>query len=86
MTRPRVTAVRLVRARSSNGLLGYISCTVGPVRLDSLTLRRRRDGSLGVSYPCRRDRQGRRHYLVRPTGPALERAILTTLGRRGDLP
>jgi hypothetical protein len=78
--------VRFVRAHPANGLLGYISCTVAGLRLDGITLRRRRDGSLGVSYPCRRDRRGRRHAIVRPTGPAVERAILAALRRRGAIP
>jgi len=86
VTRLRVTAVRLVRARSANGLLGYVSLTVAGLRIDGLTLRRTRAGRLVISFPCRSDRRGRKHPIVRPSGPALEAAILAALRRKGALP
>jgi len=86
VTRPRVTAVRFVRVRPANGLLGFVSCTVAGLRLDGLTLRQTRGGRLAISYPVRHDRSGRKHPIVRPRGPALERAILAALRRRGMLP
>ncbi len=82
----RVTDVRLVPACPANGLLGYLSCKVAGLRLDGLTLHRTRAGTFVVSFPCRRDRRGRKHPIVRPTGPALERAILAALRRTGAIP
>jgi hypothetical protein len=75
-----------VRKRPANGLLGYVSCTVAGLHLDGLTLRRTRGGRLAVSFPCRRDRRGRRHPIVRPRGKALEAAILAALRRREAIP
>ncbi len=86
MTRPRITSVRLVRTRPTNGLLGYLSLTVAGLHLDGLTLHRTRSGRFAVSFPCRRDGSGRKHPIVRPTGPALERAILAALRRTGAIP
>ena len=83
MSRPRVTAVRLVPARRTNGLVGYLSLRVAGLHLDGLTLRRTRSGRLAVSFPVRRDGSGRRHPIVRPTGRWLELAILAALRRRG---
>lgn len=61
------------------GLLGYISVFYGNLILDGLTVRRTADGRLTVSFPERRDRQGRRHPYVRPVDDAarlrIERAI-----------
>lgn len=81
----RVTTVRLVRTRSTNGLLGFVSCSVAGLCLDGLTLRRTRQGRLAVSFPCRRDRSGRKHPIVRPRDGSLERAILAALRRQGAL-
>ena len=82
-----VTEVRLMPGRPRDrdaGLLGWVSCTVGAtLRLDGLALRRTREGRLALSFPCRRDRQGRKHPLVRPLDDAarvsIERQILAAL-------
>ena len=84
-SRPRVTAVRLTRAPAANGLIGWLCCTVAGLHLDGLTLRRTRKGRFAISFPCRRDGSGRKHPIVRPTGPALERAILAALRRKGAI-
>jgi len=84
-TPARVTRVHLVRIRPTNGLLGYVSCTVANLRIDGLTLRRTRDGRFAISFPCRRDGSGRKHPIVRPLDGSLERAILSALRRQGEL-
>lgn len=81
-----VTRVRFTPARASNGLLGYVTCRVGPLHLDGLAPRRCRSGRLALSLPCWRDARGRRHPFVRPGGPGLERAILEALGAEGVEP
>jgi hypothetical protein len=52
------------------GLLGYVRIRYGDLMLDGLTLRRTASGSLSVSYPSRRDRQGERHPYFQPADPA----------------
>lgn len=69
------------------GLIGFVSATIdGVLSLDGMTLRKSRAGHVSISFPCRRDRWGRKHQLVRPTGPGLERAILEALREMGGLP
>ncbi len=69
------------------GLIGFVSATIdGVLRLDGLTLRKSRAGHVSISFPCRRDRRGRKHHLVRPIGPGLERAILEALRVKAGLP
>ena len=62
-----------------SGLLGYISCTYGDIRLDGLAVRRTMTGDLTLSYPARRDRviQKAADYLeaLRGTCPVLESLI-----------
>ena len=36
------------------------------LRLEGVTLRRTLDGRFALSFPARRDRQGRPHAIVRP--------------------
>jgi hypothetical protein len=67
------------------GLVGFVGATIdGVLRLEGMTLRRSRAGHDSISFPCRRDRRGRKHQLVRPIGPGLEKAILDALGAVGD--
>ena len=70
---------RAGKNEAQRGLLGYLACRVGALHLDGLTLRRTRRGRLTVSFPCRRDRHGRKHYLVRPADPGVEAAILAAV-------
>lgn len=68
-----------------SGLLGYIDCTVGErIRLGGITVRRRAfDRKLILSFPTKRDRDGREHALVTPVDPAaraeIEQAILQAI-------
>ena len=52
--------------------------------LDGVALRRTRDGRRTLSFPARRDRQGRDHPYVRPLSTearsAIERQVLDALG------
>ncbi|HIE70682.1 MAG TPA: hypothetical protein EYP98_11155 [Planctomycetes bacterium] len=62
-----------------SGLLGFVSVFYGDLVLDGLTVRRTAEGHLTLSYPQRRDNQGRRHPLIRPVDETarlrIERAI-----------
>ena len=70
------------------GLLGYLSFEYGALVVDGVTLRRKSDGSLGLSWPARTDRAGRRHPIVRPVDDdvrrAIEREVLGQFGREGE--
>ena len=83
----RATDVRFKAAESHqirDGLLGWASFVLGEtVRLDGVAVRRTRDGRLVLSFPSRRDRRGREHYLVAPIDNAarldIERQVLAAL-------
>ena len=67
------------------GLLGWLSVRVDDsLVLDGIALRRTRNGQLTLSFPERRDSNGRRHPLIRPLDDgarrAIERQILEALG------
>ncbi len=67
------------------GLLGWLRFDVnGALRLDGVALRRTREGTIALTFPARRDRQGRDHPLVRPLDSearaAIERQVLAALG------
>ena len=68
MTELLVTEVRLSRALDqSRGLVGWLSFVLNEnLRLDGIALRRTREGDLRLSFPERRDSDGRRHPVVRP--------------------
>ncbi len=73
------------------GLLGWLSVRVDDsLVLDGIALRRTRNGQLALSFPERRDSNGRRHPLVRPLDDdarqAIERQVFRALGVKGDLP
>ena len=60
----------------ARGLLGWISITVGLLRLDDVGLRRTKDGrKLYLSFPTPTDRAGQRQEIVRPRDAAARRAI-----------
>jgi len=73
-------------ADAERGLLAFVKLEFGPLILDGVTLRRHADGRLGLSWPERTDRAGRRHPLVRPVDDearvALEREVLAELARQ----
>ena len=85
---PRVTDVRLTRASwpdQQRGLLGWVSLVLDDaLALDGVALRRTRDGRRTLSFPARRDREGRQHPYVRPLSTearsAIERQVLDALG------
>ncbi len=88
----RITNVAFVSAGPKNaaeGLLGWITCVVNDTLvLDGLTLRKTRDGRLTLSYPARRDAEGKQHFILRPIDDGarldLENQILTALGCREE--
>jgi DNA-binding cell septation regulator SpoVG len=64
------------RADRDRGLLAYAAFRLnGALQLDGIALRRTRDGRVALSFPCRRDRAGRRHPLVHPLTDAARRSI-----------
>jgi DNA-binding cell septation regulator SpoVG len=62
-------------ADAERGLLAFVRFDFGPFIFDGVTLRRHADGRLGLTYPERTDRAGRRHPLVRPIDDAARREI-----------
>lgn len=74
----------------ARGLIGYVRLRLGGrLRLDGLTLRRTASGAMTVSFPVRRDRQGRSHTLVRLLGEDMradfERQVIAALRAQGAL-
>ena len=94
MRSPRLapSSVKFTPACASDerrGLLGFVSCTLGALVLDGITLRRTREGRLTLSFPARRGRTGEQHAYIRPVDDSarrdIERGILAAidLGERG---
>ena len=88
---PRVTEVTFTPATAvcqRGGLLGWAAARldVGLV-IDGIAVRRTRGGRMTLSFPARRDRRGRRHFVVRPVDDRarkdLEEQILGQLRRQG---
>jgi len=79
MTSPQISNVRFTSAHSpdaSGGLLGFVAVTIGETwRIDCIALRRSAKGAVILSFPERRDSNGRRHPIVRPTDSAARAAI-----------
>ena len=74
--------VRMVLASKSDvqrGLIGYVSFRLGLVEIDGATLRRTQSGVLTLSYPSRRDRNGREHPYLRPRSDEARRQIEHTV-------
>jgi DNA-binding cell septation regulator SpoVG len=71
---------------AERGLLAFIKLEYGLLLLDGVTLRRTAEGGLTLSWPERRDRQGRRHTLLRPLDDKarldIEAAVLAELRRQ----
>ncbi len=57
------------------GLLGYLSLTYGDLVIDGVTARRTADGRMTLSWPERRDGQGRRHPVVKPASDEARQRI-----------
>ncbi len=69
------------------GLLGYLTVTMNDaVIVDGITLRRTAEDRLTLSFPERRDGQGRPHPIVRPVNDHARRdfeaQVLAALGMR----
>ncbi len=86
----RVTDVHLTPANArdrANGLLGFVRCRMGNLRLDGLTLRRTADGGRCLAFPRRRDRAGLEHPWYAPVDDAarleIERQVFEALELRG---
>ncbi len=83
----RVSEVRFspaTRADRAAGLMGWITFVLnGALKIDSVTLRRTRDGRLTLSYPSRRDRRGHEHFVIAPLGDEarveIEKQVLAAL-------
>ena len=79
MSEVRVSDVRLIAAAEhdvARGLLGFISFVLGgTLRIDGVTLRRGRNGRLSLSFPERRDGQGRAHPILKPLDESVRREI-----------
>lgn len=84
-----ISSVRFIPASNADaerGLLAYVKLEFGTLLVDGVTLRRHADGRLGLTWPERTDRAGRRHPLIRPVSDAarreLEDAVLAELARQ----
>ena len=93
MSEVRVSNVRLIAAVDrdvASGLVGFVSFVLGgTVRIDGVTLRRGRNGRLSLSFPERRDGQGRAHPILRPLDEAvrieIERQVFAALAIEDDV-
>lgn len=57
----RVTSTSASERDRRRGLIAYLELEVNGLRLDGVTLRRSTAGHVYLSYPARRDAQGREH-------------------------
>ena len=67
-----ISSVRFAPASDADqraGLLGFVTCTMGNLVLDGITVRRTRAGQLALSFPERRD--GTRAVPIREWGDFL---------------
>jgi len=86
--RPAISKVVMVAAAPGelgSGLLGWLSFDLDHVlRVDGVALRRRLDGRLTLSFPCRRGRAGESHPYLRPLDAqaraVIERQVFEALG------
>ena len=72
-------------ADCKRGLIGWLSLEIErSLVLDGITVRRTRGGDLTLSFPERRDSNGRRHPLIRPLDDHarrdIERQVFKALG------
>ena len=89
---PSIRDVRFTPASPADvatGLLGWINCTYGSLRLDGLALRRTRTGRFVVTFPTRIDGAGREHHFIRPLDDrarrSIESQVLLALNQAGRL-
>ena len=80
--------IRCVHASAKDaatGLLAFVSFRIGNVLfVDGVVVRKTLDNRITLSWPCRVDRAGRKHPILRPLDDAarqqLETRILKALG------
>lgn len=58
-----------------SGLLGFLSLAYGDFVFDSIAVRRTADGRVALSWPERRDRNGRGHPYLRPANDEARKRI-----------
>ena len=83
-----ISGVGFTRATEDDlkrGLVGYVTLTFADLLLlDGITLRVTETGKHALSFPCREDRQGRRHPYFRPLDDRarhiIEDAVFAVLG------
>jgi hypothetical protein len=79
-----VPAAPAVRA---TGMRGWVSFELGPLYLDSISVRRTREGRYRLSFGVRLDGNGVEHSPVRPRSNAardeIEGSVLGELRKRG---
>jgi DNA-binding cell septation regulator SpoVG len=78
------------RVSRRSGLYGWLTFELnGVLAFEGATLRLSAEGRFYVSFPTRRDGNGREHHLVRPLDDAtrreIEEQILSALRRQGRL-
>jgi len=71
----------------ATGMLGWVTFDLGPVQIDSVSVRRRKDGTHHLSFPIRTDSNGVEHSIVRPLNASaraeIETTVLGELRKRG---
>jgi len=72
-------------AERRTGLLGWASFRLdGSLEVNGVAVRRTRDRRITISFPARYDRQGNKHFVLRPLHErarrAIERQLLDALG------
>jgi len=91
--RPAISKVVMVAAARDElgaGLLGWVSFDLDEVlRIDGVALRRRLDGRLTLSFPCRRGKSGDNHPYLRPLDAqaraVIERQVFEALGLKENV-
>ncbi len=86
-TTSEVSSITFVLSNSDQrktGLLGFVSFVINScMRIDGVAVRRTRKGHLTLSFPSRRDANGKQHPYIRPTSTTarieIERAIFAAI-------
>lgn len=59
-------------AHRASGLLGFVAFTVlDAFRVDGVTVRRTRNGTVALAFPARRDASGRKRAIIHPVSNAV---------------
>ena len=75
---------------AASGLLGFVSFRIGnALSVDGVVVRRTLDNRITLSWPCRVDRAGRKHPILRPLDDAarqrLEQLILKAIAANPEV-